>query len=168
MPTLLRTSHSKNDPEFNFHRRRLFIEAPSHICSFKVLSHPGILISRIGIRLIKNRLSLVPWVLWSNDKAYAHTEVILDLVRKPGFKGDSTAGVKTLGMIADVALQNEDFDEACNIDKRIVDSVAGLKDGGGSVGMEMKGVCWVACYQLGRQPEFEDVQKKLYLLCHDL
>ena len=46
------------------------------------------------------------------------------------------AEVKILGMIADVALQNEDFDEAYKM---------------------AVGVCWVACYQLGRQPEFEYV-----------
>jgi hypothetical protein len=71
-------------------------------------------------------------------------------------------------MISDVALQNEDFDRAYKIDKQIIDFITGLKDGGVDVGVEMKEVCWVACYQLGRQPEFEDVQKKLYLLGHAL
>jgi len=132
------------------------------------MSRPGIPISPIEIRLTKDRLSLVSRVLSSNNEAYKHTEVILDLVRKLGFKGDSTAEVKTLGMIADVALQNEDFDRAYKIDKQIVDFVTGLKDGGGDVGAEVKEVCWVACYQLGRQPEFEDVQKKLHLLGYAL
>jgi len=36
------------------------------------------------------------------------------------------------------------------------------------MGTEVKEVCWVACYQLGRQPEFEDAQKKLYLLGYAL
>ena len=132
------------------------------------MSRPGIPISPIEIRLTKDRLSLVSQVLSSNNEAYKHTEVILDLVQKLGFKGDSTAEVKTLGMIADVALQNEDFDRAYKIDKQIIDFISGLKDGGGEVGAEVKEVCWVACYQLGRQPEFEDVQKKLYLLGHAL
>ena len=149
-------------------KEREFIEATSRICSFNVTSRPGILISPIEIRLTKDRLSLVSRVLSSNNEAYKHTEVILDLVRKLGFKGDSTAEVKTLGMISDVALQNEDFDRAYNIDKQIIDFVTGLKDGDGDVGPEMKEVCWVACYQLGRQPEFEDVQKKLYLLGYAL
>ena len=131
-------------------------------------SRPGIPISPIEIRLTKDRLSLVSRVLSSNNEAYKHTEVILDLVHKLGFKGDSTAEVKTLGMISDVALQNEDFDRAYKIDKRIIDFVTGLKDGGVDAGAEMKEVCWVACYQLGRQPEFEDVQKKLYLLGYAL
>ena len=29
---------------------------------------------------------------------------------------------------------------------------------------EASEVCWVACFQLGRQPEFDDVEKKLSLL----
>lgn len=145
-----------------------FIEATSRICSFNVTSRPGIPISPIEIRLTKDRLSLVSRVLSSNNEAYKHTEVILDLVRKLGFKGDSTAEIKTLGMISDVALQNEDFDRAYKIDKQIIDFVTGLEDGGADVGAEVKEVCWVACYQLGRQPEFEDVQKKLYLLGYAL
>jgi hypothetical protein len=145
-----------------------FIEATSRICSFNVTSRPGIPISPIEIRLTKDRLSLVSQVLSSHNEAYKHTEVILDLVRKLGFRGDSTAEVKTLGMISDVALQNEDFDRAYKIDKQIIDFVTGLKDGGGDVGVEVKEVCWVACYQLGRQTEFEDVQKKLYLLGYAL
>ena len=141
-----------------------FIEATSRVCSFHVTFRPGIPISPIEIRLTKDRLSLVSRVLSSNTEAYKHTEVILDLVRKLGFKDDSTAEIKTLGMISDVALQNEEFDRAYKIDKQIIDFITGLKDNGVDVGAEVKEVCWVACYQLGRQPEFEDVQKKLYLL----
>ena len=145
-----------------------FIEATSRIYSFNVTSRPGIPISPIEIRLTKDRLSLVSRVLSSNNEAYKHTEVILDLVRKLGFKGDSTAEVKTLGMISDVALQNEDFDRAYKIDKQIIDFVTDSKGGGVDIEPEMKEVCWVACYQLGRQPEFEDVQKRLYLLGYAL
>jgi hypothetical protein len=71
-------------------------------------------------------------------------------------------------MISDVALQNEDFDRAYKIDKQIIDFVTGLEDDGANVRAEVKEVCWVACYQLGRQPEFEDVQRKLYLLGYAL
>lgn len=145
-----------------------FIEATSRICSFNVTSRPGIPVSPIEIRLTKDRLSLISRVLSSNSEAYKHTEVILDLVHKLGFKGDATAEIKTLGMISDVALQNEDFDRAYKTDKRIIDFITDLKDGRADVGEEVKEVCWVACYQLGRQPEFEDVQKKLYLLGYAL
>jgi len=125
------------------------------------MSRPGIPISPTEIRLTKDRLSLVSRVLSNNNEAYKHTEVIPDLVRKLGFKDDSTAEITTLGMISDIALRNGDFDRAYKIDKQTIDFVTGLEDGGTDVGAEVKEVCWVACYQLGRQPEVEDVQKKL-------
>lgn len=71
-------------------------------------------------------------------------------------------------MISDVALQNEDFDRAYKIDKQIIDFITGLQDGSMDVEAEVKEVCWMACYQLGRQPEFDDVQKKLHLLGYAL
>jgi hypothetical protein len=140
-----------------------FIEATSRICSFNVTSGPGIPISPIEIRLTKDRLSLVSRVLSSNDSAYMHTEVILDLVHKLGFKGNTTAEVKALSMISDVALQNEDFARAYEMTGKIVQTVLKLESD--SLGVsEAREVCWVACFQLGRQSEFPDVQKKLSLL----
>ena len=94
------------------------IEATSRIYSFNVTSSPGVPISPIEIRLTKDRLSLVSRVLSSNNEAYKHTKVTLD--RKLGFKGGSAVEVKTLGMMSDVALQNEDFDRAYKIDKQII------------------------------------------------
>lgn len=152
------------NPSERITREQEFIEATSRICSFNVVSRPGIPISPIEIRLTKDRLSLVSRVLSSNAEAYKHSEVILDLVRKLGFRGDLIAETKVLGMISDVALQNEDFDRAYKIDKQIIDFVTGPNDSGVDASAEVKEVCWVACYQLGRQPEFEDVQKKMYLL----
>lgn len=58
----------------------------------------------IEIRLTIGRLPLVSRVPSSNDE---HTKVILNLVRKLGFKDESTAEVKTLVMVYDVALWNE-------------------------------------------------------------
>lgn len=58
----------------------------------------------IEIRLTIGRLSLVSRVPSSNDE---YTKVILNLVRKLGFKDELTAEVKTLGMVHDVALWNE-------------------------------------------------------------
>ena len=43
------------------------------------------------------------------DDAYQHTQAVLDLCNKLGFCGDATAGVKTLIMLADAALREEDF-----------------------------------------------------------
>jgi len=52
-------------------------------------------------------------VLYNN--AYEHTQIILNLCNKLRFCGDATAEVKTLVMLADAALQAEDFSQAYEI-----------------------------------------------------
>jgi len=42
------------------------------------------------------------------DDVYQHTQAVLGLCNKLGFRGDATAEAKTLIMLADAALQ-EDF-----------------------------------------------------------
>ncbi|KAI0080267.1 Sec39-domain-containing protein [Panus rudis PR-1116 ss-1] len=149
-------------------KEKEFIEATSRLCSFNLMSRPGIPISPIEIRLTKDRLSLVSRVLSSNNDAYKHTQVILDLVHKLGFRGDIVAEVKTLAMLADTALQAEDFDRAYETCHKMVETVQELRKASLCTDdptiQEASEVCWVACYQLGRQPEFQDVPKKLILL----
>lgn len=130
------------------------------------MSRPGMPISPIEIRLTKDRLSLVSRVLSSNDDAYRHTEVILDLVHKLGFQGDEVAEVKTLAMIADTALQVEDFDLACENGIRMIKIVERLRvsQPDDAQVQEANLVCWVSSFQLGRQTEFEDTEKKLFFL----
>lgn len=156
-------------PSERIEKEKEFIEATSRLCSFNVMSRPGVPIAPIEIRLIKDRLSLVSRVLSSNNDAFKHTEVILDLVYKLGFRGDIVAEVKTLAMLADTALQNEDFQRAYDCSDRMVDTVlnmrASLPLGANDPKLaDACEVCWVACFQLGRQPEFDDVRKKLSLL----
>ncbi|KAF8634440.1 hypothetical protein AX15_000889 [Amanita polypyramis BW_CC] len=148
-----------------------FIEATSRITSFNIMSRPGITISPIEIRLTKDRLSLVSRVLSSNNDAYKHTEVILDLCYKLGFRDDIVAEVKVLAMVADTALQSEDFERAFEVNERMVTKITSLRN---SVSVEdprlvdAKEVCWVSCFQLGRQLEFDQLDKKLSLLGHAL
>lgn len=146
-----------------------FIEATSRLSSFNVMSRPGIPISPIEIRLTKDRLSLISRVLSSNADAYKHTQVILDLVHKLGFKDDVAAEVKTLAMLANTALHAEDFDRAYETSERMIDAVLKLRSSA-PLGVEdpkvqeASEVCWMACWQLGRQPEFDEVEKKMLLL----
>ncbi|KAG7450655.1 Sec39-domain-containing protein [Guyanagaster necrorhizus] len=151
-------------------KEKEFIEATSRLSSFNVMSRPGIPITPIEIRLTKDRLSLVSRVLSSNADAYKHTEVILELVAMLGFRGDVTAEVKTLAMLADTALQNEDFTRAYQASERMVNTVLVLRSSNANASkmQEASEVCWVACFQLGRQPEFDDVEKKLSLLGRSL
>jgi neuroblastoma-amplified sequence len=160
-------------PSKNITKEKEFIEATSRICSFNIFSAPGTPISPIEIRLTKDKLSLVARVLSSNEDAYKHTEVILDLCYKIGFRGDAVAEVRVLAMLADTALQVEDFTRAFEDTERMVHIVANLRN---STSLEVDEnrikeaaeVCWIACFQLGRQPEFQDLPKKMSLLGHAL
>ncbi|KAJ7071155.1 secretory pathway protein Sec39-domain-containing protein [Mycena amicta] len=149
-------------------REKEFIEATSRLSSFNITSSRGTPLAPIEIRLTKDRLSLVSRVLSSNSDAFKHTEVILDLVHKLGLGNDAVAEVKTLAMLADTALQAEDFVRAYETSQQMVDTVLKLRsshpDLSSSTVQEASEVCWVACFQLGRQPEFDDVERKLSLL----
>jgi len=152
-------------------REQEFIEATSRITSFNVETRPGIPLSPIEVRLTKDRLSLVSRVLSSNNDAYKYKEVILELVDKLGFRGDAVPRVKALAMIADTALQAEDFAQAFETSETMIDTVSHLCSSPDISQAELndaKEVCWVSCFQLGRQTEFPDVQKKLRLLGHAL
>lgn len=152
-------------------REQEFIEATSRITSFNVETRPGVPLSPIEIRLTKDRLSLVSRVLSSNNDAYKYKEVILELVDKLGFRGAPVPRVKALAMITDTALQAEDFEQAFETSETMIDTVSQLCTSPDISHAELndaKEVCWVSCFQLGRQPEFPDVKKKLRLLGHAL
>lgn len=149
---------------------REFIEATSRICSFNVQSRPGVPITPIEIRLIKDRLSLVARVLSESEDAYKYPDIILELVRKLGFKkSDIVAEVKVRAMLADAALQSEDFERAAEMAEKMVSLLGKVKALPTDVSMnEAIEVCWHSCFQLGRQPEFQDTKRKLSLLGHSL
>ncbi|OSX67379.1 hypothetical protein POSPLADRAFT_1064054 [Postia placenta MAD-698-R-SB12] len=148
-------------------KEKEFIEATSRLCSFNLMSRPGMPITPLEIRLTKDRLTLVSRVLSSNNDAYKHAQVILDLVNKLGFREDVVARVKTLAMLAETALQAEDFARAYETCENMIDTVHELRSPTQAATdpavEEASEVCWVACFSLGRHPEFDDVQKKLIL-----
>lgn len=149
-------------------KEREFIEATSRICAFNVVSRPGIPITPLEIRLVKDRLSLIARVLSSTDDAYRHSQVILDLVAKLGFRGDPAAEVKALAMISDAALSAEDFSAAAENSTRMVKTAAKLRGVETPAAREAIEVCWHTCYQLGRQTEFADTSAKMTLVAHAL
>lgn len=160
-------------PSERLSKERDFIEATSRLSSFNILSRPGVPLSPIEIRLTKDRLSLISRVLSSTADAYKHTEVILDLLYKLGFKGDVVAEVRILAMLSDTALQADDFSRAYETSRRMIEKVSKLSaeapnNTEDKAVREASDVCWVACFQLGRHPEFEDVEAKLSLLGHAL
>jgi hypothetical protein len=79
--------------------------------------------------------------------------------------------VKALAMIASAALQAEDFAHAFETSEAMIKTVSQLCSSSDAPQAELndaKEVCWVSCFQLGRQTEFPDVPKKLRLLGHAL
>jgi hypothetical protein len=137
------------------------------------MSKPGVGMLPIEIRLTKDKLSLVSRIVSSNENAYKHAEVMLDLTRKLGFQGDVLAEVKTLAMIADTALQAEDFARAFEANERMVERVLELQRSSYSeterdVVREAADVCWVACFQLGRYPDEDNVRRRMDLLGRSL
>lgn len=77
-------------------------------------------------------------------------------------------------MLADTALQAEDWTRAYEATERMVQTVATLRNSS-PIGLlddtrvaEASEVCWIACYQLGRQYEFTDLSKKMRLLGYAL
>jgi neuroblastoma-amplified sequence len=162
-------------PTVRIQQEREFIEATSKISSFNVYTRPGILITPLEIRLTKNRLDLIARVLSSTDDAYKHSNVIMELAEKLGFRDDLAAQVKILSMLVEVALQHEDFVKADMTCQQMVESARTLRAQQASVptttevtnspaSEDALEVAWRSCYQLGKQTEFPDTVAKLRLL----
>ncbi|CAG8685811.1 15451_t:CDS:2, partial [Acaulospora colombiana] len=157
-------------PTPRIQQEREFIEATSKISSFSVYIRPGILITPLEIRLTKNRLDLIARVLSSTDDAYKHSNVIMELAEKLGYRNDIAAQVKILSMLVEVALQHEDFVKADLTCQQMVESARTLRaqQTVGSTEISTKEealeVAWRSCYQLGKQTEFPDTVAKLRLL----
>ncbi|KZS95944.1 hypothetical protein SISNIDRAFT_438503 [Sistotremastrum niveocremeum HHB9708] len=149
-------------------KEKEFIEATSRICSFNVLSRSGLPMTPLEIRLVKDRLSLISQVLSGTDDAYKHSQVILDLADKLGFRGDMGSRIKVFAMLGDAALQAEDFVAASHSSEQMVEAVHTLQKHPEGVPQssidEAVEVCWHFCFQLGRQAEFRDLETKLKLL----
>lgn len=179
-------------------KEQAFIEATSRITSYNLPSRlsPSSTLAPLEIRLSKDRLSIVSRILSTSDDAYKHPEVILELVGKLGYQGDKAAECKTLGMLADAAVQEGDWERGVGYVERMVaavqafgrkkrardslptsaashtlaSSAALTSVAAAEVDSEQEAVdvCWKTCYQFGRQSEFKDVERKLSLMGHAL
>lgn len=127
---------------------REFIEATSKLCSFRLPSP----LAPIEIRLSKNRLSFFARLLSTNDDAYKHPDMLLDLARKLGYREDIDAQARLLAMMVDTAIQSADYRNAAELCEKMI------KFGGASE------VAWRSCYQLAKTEDYEDVDERLALL----
>lgn len=173
-------------------KERDFIEATSKLCSFKLHAHPGVPLTPIEIRHSKDRLGFVARLLASNEDAYRHPDMILELVAKLGYRGDKLAEIRTLAMISDSSIQAGDFERASEICDRMVKEVEGLRrakdverngDGPTSAAPspnpatptpgsmrkidvlhEAADSAWRNCFQLGKHEAFDDIERRLRVL----
>lgn len=134
-----------------------FIGATSRLCSYNLSLSP------IEIRHSKDRLQLIRRVLSSSDEAHRHAEIILDLTDKLGYRGDATARVEVLAMLADAAIQATEFERAFERCQAMV-GLAKTRKRGDDGGSRVSEVCWKTCLQLGQQREYADVGNKMTLL----
>ncbi|KAI0002081.1 hypothetical protein BJV77DRAFT_1146898 [Russula vinacea] len=122
-------------------REQEFIEATSRIASFNVETRPGIPLSPIensSTNSVSRRCS-------------------------PPREG--------VGHDCGHCTPAEDFAQAFETSETMIDTVSHLCSSPGISQAELndaKEVCWVSCFQLGRQTEFANVEKKLRLLGHAL
>jgi hypothetical protein len=159
-------------------KQRDFIEATSRLASYKIFSAPGIPLTPIEIRLAKDKVGLIGRLLASNEDAYSHPDVLLDLVAKLGHRGDKLIEVRTLATIAEAALQVGDYGAAADLCERMVRVVNGLQRGPSRDGSSSSKtatafekaaqVAWTNCYQVGRHEEFPDRRRRLELLANAL
>lgn len=168
-------------------KERDFIEATSRLCSYKVHAHPGVPLTPIEIRHSKDRLAFVARLLASNEEAYRHPGVILDLVAKLGYRGDKLAEIRTLAMISDSSLQAGEFGRTSEICDRIVQEVEDMRRAkelekadestpvtpstpsranakGHNVLLEAAEFAWRSCFQLGKHEAFGDVDRRMRAL----
>jgi hypothetical protein len=151
---------------------REFIEATSRLCSFKIYSRPGVLITPVEIRLSQDRLSFISRLLSSNEDAYRHPDVLLELIVKLGYRSDSLAEIRTLAMIVDSGLQAEDYGRAADVCDQMVFVVEGLKKkrspssatGGSTAVDEASEITWRNCFQLGKHDAYKDIARRMRLL----
>ena len=185
------SSLAVSPPTTRIARERAFIEATSKISSFHITSPSGNPLTPLEIRLTKDRLTLIARILSSTDDSYKHMDVMLEIVEKLGYTKDGahlegaagsyeSAEVKVLAMLADAALQAEDFGRAVSSCERMVERARKLRtkylphaspsssnapqDPLRASAEEAIEVCWHSCFQLGRQSEFRDTPAKLRLL----
>lgn len=153
-------------------KERDFIEATSRLYSFKIYSRPGVPITPIEVRHSSNRLDFVSRLLASNEDAYRHPDVVLELASKLGYQGDKLAEIRVLAMIADSGLHSRDYDRTATTCDRMVQSVETLRKSRAKDVMALvepaAEVTWRNCFQLGKQDDYPGLERRMKLLGHAL
>ncbi|CAG8534033.1 7359_t:CDS:2 [Diversispora eburnea] len=143
-----------------------FIEATYILSEKKVCYQPGIPIHPIQIRSSQNRLELVERLLCTHETAYCDPKSIMELTNKLGYRNDKVAEVKVLGMLADSALRDNDFEIAHRMCKDLINIVRTISKGKkeDSILNSMNDVAWRICYEVAKQENYDNLEQKMTLM----
>ncbi|KAH9825282.1 secretory pathway protein Sec39-domain-containing protein [Melampsora americana] len=163
------------EPTSRIRAERDFIEATSRLTSFKLASQPGVLMTPIQIRLKANKLDLIDQLLSTNEDAYKHQDMILELVKKLGFRDDTLPQIKALASIVDSATSKGDFNTANETCHRMVSTLETMKKRPRKLEPMEKvksasDVVWNTCSRLGTSTDISlqglDAEKRSTVLGH--
>lgn len=131
------------------------------MASFHILNSVGQPLTPLEIRLTPDKLELVSRLLASNEDAYRHPDVILELVAKLGFRGDAIAETRVLSMLADAAMQVSDSKRAADICERMIKAVEQTRRSRDKEkATQAAELAWRTCYQFGRASESDASRRK--------
>ncbi|KAG1741375.1 hypothetical protein EDD22DRAFT_851698 [Suillus occidentalis] len=99
-----------------------------------------------------------------NADTYKHTQVMLDLLHKLGFRDDVIAEVKTFAMVSDVALQAEDFTRAFDMNQKMIDVVFKLRSAITSSGSDDQRSLLALLLSAWAASRFPNIEQKLTLM----
>lgn len=97
-------------------------------------------------------MSLISQLLRSNDDAYRHPDLFLELVGKLGYRGDLLAETRALSLLADAALAAGDAARAAEVCDRMVSSVAQIRKGRDKEkAAQAADMAWKTCFSFGKE-----------------
>lgn len=111
-------------------------------------------------------MSLIADVLRSNEDAYRHPDLILELVAKLGYKGDLLAETRALSLLADAALSAGDGTRAAEVCNRMIAAVAQIRKGRDKEkAAQAAELAWKTCFSFGKEDKLAaEPEKKMDLL----
>ena len=110
-------------------------------------------------------MSLISQLLQSNEDAYRHPDLVLDLVAKLGFRGDLLAETRALSLLADAALAAGDAVRAGEVCGRMVSSVEQIRKGRHKEkAAQAAELAWKTCFSFGMEDKLGEPAEKMDLL----
>lgn len=148
-------------------KERDFIEATSRLSTFSIPSpsSPSHTITPFEIRQHPNKLELIRTVLATNPDAFRHSEIILELADKLGYRGYDRAKVSILSMLADAASSAEEWEIATTHSEAMISLLKTHSKRRDPADLaKMRETTYQTVFALGSNPDFPDIPHRMTLL----